>query len=538
MSLRGLSYYEQHFFLTNRLVQLLIGLRPSQSSHEQLLLVSVVTLYVLPAIVHQFYQLFISDVTLEVNVKELQKMLSGISILYVYSTTYFSFVTMKFIIVRFKEDYDQLSDENELNIFKNYTKQSKLYTYIIIVFSNFYIFLNIFPYILNVFFHIFGTLDDNELTLPIPVNNILKPGMWKIRRPFKNDRKHVENDRSDTTLQEEWDWMIDIIKCYTRITELMFQLSVVLQSASETIKCCIYMAGSISTIYISYYVGQLLIDHSNDAFMELCQIPFYTLSIKTQKLLLLLLIRSIKPSEISIGVNARHFTMLPIGLSYYERHFLFSNRLLQFFLGLNSRDQFFMLCAIIGYLLPLIVHQFYQLYTTDKQLQPTIKVLESLIPGLYIIYCYITVYFSLTTIKLLLAHIKFDYEFVRNEMELNIMEKYTNKILLYLYLISITFPSILSVFLYIFGTSGSIHLTLPFSIDNVLQAGCNIPFYNFSVQTQKLLLLLLIRSIKPTELSIGGMFVVSHEVFAGIVQKAYSFAAIYYNTIKTSTILP
>nr|XP_050860781.1 uncharacterized protein LOC127068540 [Vespula vulgaris] len=289
-------------------------------------------------------------------------------------------------------------------------------------------------------------------------------------------------------------------------------------------------------------------------------------------------------------VNARHFTMLPIGLSYYERHFLFSNRLLQFFLGLNSRDQFFMLCAIIGYLLPLIVHQFYQLYTTDKQLQPTIKVLESLIPGLYIIYCYITVYFSLTTIKLLLAHIKFDYEFVRNEMELNIMEKYTNKsklyvyvlvVLLYLYLISITFPSILSVFLYIFGTSGSIHLTLPFSIDNVLQAGslyyslliyqiiaifilitisiilyslywvliqhacgqlcvimCNIPFYNFSVQTQKLLLLLLIRSIKPTELSIGGMFVVSHEVFAGIVQKAYSFAAIYYNTIKTSTILP
>nr|XP_050860782.1 uncharacterized protein LOC127068541 [Vespula vulgaris] len=140
--------------------------------------------------------------------------------------------------------------------------------------------------------------------------------IWKIRRPFKNDRKHVENDRSDTTLQEEWDWMIDIIKCYTRITEyaimqyifvyhfknnMIFQLSVVLQSASETIKCCIYMAGSISTIYISYYVGQLLIDHSNDAFMELCQIPFYTLSIKTQKLLLLLLIRSIKPSEISIG---------------------------------------------------------------------------------------------------------------------------------------------------------------------------------------------------------------------------------------------
>nr|KAF7411040.1 hypothetical protein H0235_013647 [Vespula pensylvanica] len=500
MSLRGLAYFEQHFLLSNRLLQFLIRIRPEQSTNGQFFLFCAVIVSVSPMILHQFYQLFASDFNLHSAIRVLETMVPGLFVVYCYFSVYFGLLTVKLLYVHFKLDYEVLSNEEELNIMKK----------------------------------------------------------WKIRRPFKNDKRHVENDRSDTTLQEEWDWMIDIIKCYTRITELMFQLSVVLQSASETIKCCIYMAGSISTIYISYYVGQLLIDHSNDAFMELCQIPFYTLSIKTQKLLLLLLIRSIKPSEISIGgifvashevfatliqkafsfatvyyINARHFTMLPIGLSYYKRHFLFSNRLLQFFLGLNSRDQFFMLCAIIGYLLPLIVHQFYQLYTTDKQLQPTIKVLESLIPGLYIIYCYITVYFSLTTIKLLLAHIKFDYEFVRNEMELNIMKKYTNKILLYLYLISITFPSILSVFLYIFGTSGSIHLTLPFSIDNVLQAGCNIPFYNFSVQTQKLLLLLLIRSIKPTELSIGGMFVVSHEVFAGIVHKAYSFAAIYYNTIKT-----
>lgn len=44
---------------------------------------------------------------------------------------------------------------------------------------------------------------------------------WKIRRPFKKDKKHVENDQCNTTLQKEWDWMIDIIKCYTRITELV-----------------------------------------------------------------------------------------------------------------------------------------------------------------------------------------------------------------------------------------------------------------------------------------------------------------------------
>ncbi|XP_047360353.1 uncharacterized protein LOC124953271 isoform X2 [Vespa velutina] len=132
MSLRGLSYYERHFFLTNRLVQLLIGLRPSRSSKGQLFLVSIVTIFSSPTIVYQFYQLFTLDMTLQVTIKILQKILSGICILYGYSTSYFGFVTIKFIIARFKDDYDQLSDENELNIFENYTKQSKLYMYVII----------------------------------------------------------------------------------------------------------------------------------------------------------------------------------------------------------------------------------------------------------------------------------------------------------------------------------------------------------------------------------------------------------------------
>ncbi|XP_047360352.1 uncharacterized protein LOC124953271 isoform X1 [Vespa velutina] len=176
MSLRGLSYYERHFFLTNRLVQLLIGLRPSRSSKGQLFLVSIVTIFSSPTIVYQFYQLFTLDMTLQVTIKILQKILSGICILYGYSTSYFGFVTIKFIIARFKDDYDQLSDENELNIFENYTKQSKLYMYVIIVFSNSYVFLTIFPCILNVFFYIFGKLDDNELRLPLFINNVLKPG--------------------------------------------------------------------------------------------------------------------------------------------------------------------------------------------------------------------------------------------------------------------------------------------------------------------------------------------------------------------------
>lgn len=45
---------------------------------------------------------------------------------------------------------------------------------------------------------------------------------------------------------------------------------------------------------------------------------------------------------------------------------------------------------------------------------------------------------------------------------------------------------------------------------------CNIPFYNLSIKTQKMLLFLLMRCVKPVELSIGDVFVASHTMFAAV----------------------
>lgn len=53
MSLRGLSYYEQHFLLSNRLVQLVIGFHPEQTSIQILFIFSMIAAYVLPMILHQ-----------------------------------------------------------------------------------------------------------------------------------------------------------------------------------------------------------------------------------------------------------------------------------------------------------------------------------------------------------------------------------------------------------------------------------------------------------------------------------------------------
>lgn len=62
-----------------------------------------------------------------------------------------------------------------------------------------------------------------------------------------------------------------------------------------------------------------------------------------------------------VTANVKHFEMSRRGQTYFEQHFFFSNRPVQFFMGQSSYqssyDQLFALCAVIVFVLPLIVHQ-------------------------------------------------------------------------------------------------------------------------------------------------------------------------------------
>ncbi|KAL2738166.1 hypothetical protein V1477_011525 [Vespula maculifrons] len=74
MSLRGLAYFEQHFLLSNRLLQFLIRIRPEQSTNGQFFLFCAVIVSVSPMILHQFYQLFASDFNLHSAIRVLETM--------------------------------------------------------------------------------------------------------------------------------------------------------------------------------------------------------------------------------------------------------------------------------------------------------------------------------------------------------------------------------------------------------------------------------------------------------------------------------
>ncbi|KAI4484011.1 hypothetical protein M0804_007467 [Polistes exclamans] len=100
---------------------------------------------------------------------------------------------IKLIIAHIKFDYELLMNEKELNIMEKYTNQSKLYSS----------FLTGYWTIIQ---HICGQF------------NIF---IEKVRRPFENNQMHVRNAWCCRTPQQEREWLIDIIKCYNRVTELV-----------------------------------------------------------------------------------------------------------------------------------------------------------------------------------------------------------------------------------------------------------------------------------------------------------------------------
>ncbi|XP_043678383.1 uncharacterized protein LOC122633952 [Vespula pensylvanica] len=167
------------------------------------------------------------------------------------------------IFAHLKFDYEQLREDDQFEIMDRYMKESKLYITIIVGICNLYVMSITIPSVFNVILHIFGLLDDIHLTLPLPVNNIVNPGpsyyslliyqiiaifiililacicyssylifvqhacvqlsliILTIRKPFKNNQDYIEMTCCNITPRDEFDWIVEIIKRYSRVTELV-----------------------------------------------------------------------------------------------------------------------------------------------------------------------------------------------------------------------------------------------------------------------------------------------------------------------------
>ncbi|XP_047370204.1 uncharacterized protein LOC124957309 isoform X2 [Vespa velutina] len=152
--------------------------------------------------------------------------------------------------------------------------------------------------------------------------------VWKINDRFKDNRNNFYGNNENDKLLDENEWIVDIIKFYKSVIELvdliklfyeainifegffamlitmidyfyLFQLLSSDVNKTDGLTKLLYVIGSMSVIFVYFHLGQQLIDHNNYVFVTLCQIPFYSLSLKTQKLILFLIMRSMMVCNLS-----------------------------------------------------------------------------------------------------------------------------------------------------------------------------------------------------------------------------------------------
>ncbi|KAF7379238.1 hypothetical protein HZH68_017083 [Vespula germanica] len=249
---------------------------------------------------------------------------------------------MKKIFYRINRDWDVLANKPELTILKKYADVSSFCTVTIAI--NFYLYVGflIFPSLISNFQYIFGLINENELVIPVVIDYAKKNHMlyyivlsfqyvvivilctvgianysmfiaviqhacalfniveWRVNERFKKNLHNFDYINSSIELAEENKWIVDIIEYYTKAIEFMSQLFSFEVNKTEGLKNICYIIGSILLIYLYAYLGQKLINHSADVFLAFCQIPFYLLSLKTQKMLLILIMNSMRICNLSV----------------------------------------------------------------------------------------------------------------------------------------------------------------------------------------------------------------------------------------------
>ncbi|KAK2581068.1 hypothetical protein KPH14_006110 [Odynerus spinipes] len=262
MFLSAVDYFENHYYHWNRRFLSIIGLWPEQNKKEQVFRICTVTIFQISLLMQQLCQLCTSSFEMEWIINAVQLLLPIACSLCGYYTITFNFIKVRMLHFRMKFDYEQISDKKEFTTVKKYADQSKWCTLIITFFLYSYGILLTSPSILNVVLYFFGLLDDTQLTLPIPIGHILNAGLlyyailfyeaivifivttaalasyatyillvqhacsqfsiikMKINQPFEQNNSDIFA-WYDSAPQYQYTWIVDIIKRYKRVTELI-----------------------------------------------------------------------------------------------------------------------------------------------------------------------------------------------------------------------------------------------------------------------------------------------------------------------------
>nr|UEN71204.1 olfactory receptor 21 [Gregopimpla kuwanae] len=119
-----------------------------------------------------------------------------------------------------------------------------------------------------------------------------------------------------------WSFLVIVGLNMTIITFTGFQMTTKLDSVDEAIRQGIFTIGNLVHLFFESYISQRLTDHSLCIYEALKQTRFYNTSIRTRKLLNLMLLKSVIPCTMKAGklyvMSMENFSMiLRTSMSYF-----------------------------------------------------------------------------------------------------------------------------------------------------------------------------------------------------------------------------
>ncbi|KAL2734621.1 hypothetical protein V1477_013798 [Vespula maculifrons] len=269
------DYIDNEYYAYNRLFFRLLGLWQHQTSCKQFIYVCFINLLFFIETFEQIYALL----TLEKKLISITKLLETILPTLCFGACYFNLLwnatNMKKIFYRIKCDWNDLSNKPELIILKKYANVSRHYKIIIAGIANYSMFIAVIQHACALFYIV----------------------EWRVNERFRKPPQNFYYANTDDELAEEKECIISIIEYYNNAIEFILSLTF---NLTEAIGKLLYVISSLFAIYVYSFLAQKLIDHNANVFLKFCQIPFYLLSLRTQKLLLCLLMSSMRVCSISL----------------------------------------------------------------------------------------------------------------------------------------------------------------------------------------------------------------------------------------------
>ncbi|XP_071637888.1 uncharacterized protein [Temnothorax longispinosus] len=319
----------------NRLLLLTVGLWPYQRSKlvklQFTLLFSVLATYILG----QFATFLTSQCTPDLLINVLATALCYITFAINYGLLSINVEVIKCLLEQLQDTWDELTDENEINIIKQYAIYAKRYT---IAFTAFFIGLiatTATGSMLIVFLqHACGmfqiacyriartmtleTLRKNSLQNEYLIYKGLICAVDMHRKAMKFSNSTISGFKIMFALL-----IITFVMCGSLNGFLIFQMISFECDIEELSLRVIFIIYYFTYMFVANYIGQEIMDHNDNVFVTVYNVQWYVAPLQIQKMILFLLQRNTKAFTLNyigglfVGSLKGAATLLNTGLSFF-----------------------------------------------------------------------------------------------------------------------------------------------------------------------------------------------------------------------------